>query len=93
VANFESFTRTEVRNTVSLRPAGALFIDRNNSLLLSLHVADIPDYFVHLNVYPNALPRAAAGVGFFTAISREGHWVAGISVAPFPLGFAAGTFP
>lgn len=92
VANFENSSATSVENVVKLKPTGALFIDRNNSLLGSLQVSDVKDYFIHLNVYPNGLFKIDPGIGFFTVLSRDGQWIAGLSVTKFPLGIATGTF-
>jgi hypothetical protein len=92
VANFENASATSVENVVKLKPTGALFVDRNNSLLGSLQVSDVRDYFIHLNVYPNGLFKTDPGIGFFTVLSRDGHWIAGLSVTKLPLGIATGTF-
>jgi hypothetical protein len=104
VANFENASTTQVENVVKLKPSAAVFVDRNNSLLASLQVSDVQDYFVHLNVYPGALTQGRLGstsadvfpllnrLGFFTVIARDGHWATGISLSGLPLGAAVTTF-
>lgn len=74
---------------VSIRPAFALFVDRNESLLASLHVADIRDYFIHVNLYPNAIGRTDPGIGLFAVVGREGQWLTGVSFTR-SLGFGVG---
>jgi hypothetical protein len=74
---------------VSLRPAGALFLDRDESLLASIHVADIRDYLVHMNLYPNAFLHTNPGIGAWTALGREGHWLVGLSFTR-SIGFGVG---
>jgi hypothetical protein len=101
VANFENASTTQVENVVKLKPSAAIFFDRNNSLLASLQVSDVKDYFVHLNVYPGALTQLSGGasvfsglqgLGSFTVIARDGHWITGISLSGFPLGAAVTNF-
>jgi hypothetical protein len=70
-----------VHNYVVFRPAGAVFLDRNDSLLLSIHVADVTDYTVQINMYPNAFVTTDPGLGAWTAIGQDGRWMAGISFA------------
>jgi len=74
---------------VTLRASGALFLDRNESLLASVQVADVQDYFVHVNVYPNAFVHTDPGVGFFAVVSKDARWMAGISMTR-SLGFGLG---
>lgn len=74
---------------VSLRPAGAIFVDRKESLLASIQVADIRDYFIHLNLYPNAIARSDPGLGMWTVLGREGQWLVGLSFTR-SIGFGLG---
>ena len=89
VASLENSSKTTIENVITTRPAAAIFIDRNESLLASMQVSDVADYFVHVNMYPNALFRSKPGIGLWTAMSREAHWLAGISFTG-TLGFGVG---
>ena len=39
---------------VDFVPTAAVFLDRRNSLLASLQVTNVDDYFIHFNIYPHA---------------------------------------
>lgn len=89
--NLENLGKNVVENTVQSVPAGAIFFDRKDSLLASLQIADVPDYFAHLNVYPNAFFWSDPGIGFFFALSRDAdRFATGISLTR-SLGFGVGT--
>ncbi len=75
-----------VENVVTFVPAVGVFIDRRGSLLASLKVADVPDYFVHAELFPGLVPRAK-WLGAFAAFARNGHFVAGVTTT---LGFGVG---
>jgi len=76
-----------VENTVSFVATGALFLDRNNSLLASLQVTDTDDYFIHLNVYPHAFTARGPALGGWGVVDRRGRLAAGIAIgSPFGLG-------
>ena len=70
-----------VRNTVDFARTAAVFIDRRNSLLASLQVTDVDDYFIHLNVYPHALTPRGPAAGFWAVIDRHGRAAVGISLS------------
>lgn len=92
IITLQNSDTTSLANVIASRPSGALFLDRNDSLLASLQVSDVSDYFVHANLYPNALFRSKPGVGFFAAASREAQWMAGVSfTGSLGLGVAVGT--
>lgn len=76
-----SSTFDERAITLVTRPTVAVFWDRNQSLLASVQVSDVQDYFVHVNVYPNAIVRSDPGFGLWTAVGRDGATVYGLSVA------------
>ncbi len=87
-------SKTSVENVIEFRPSGALFLDRRQSLLASVIVSDVQDYFVHINVYPNAFYWSEPGVGFWTAIERSGRFIVGLSlVQAFGLGVGLGPVP
>jgi hypothetical protein len=93
ITSLENSSTTTLENRITARPSAALFVDKNDSLLASLQVSDVADYFVHLNVYPNALFHTKPGIGFFGVVSREGKVMGGLSMTgTFGLGIGAGTF-
>jgi hypothetical protein len=69
-----------VENTIQFARSGALFLDRNESLLASVQVSDVRDYFVQLNVYPNAIVRTDPGIGLWTVVGRTGEVAWGLSI-------------
>jgi hypothetical protein len=91
VSFFENTAVNSVFNVVSVKPAAAIFVDRNESLLASFQISDLQGYFAHLNVYPNALFHANPGVGFWTVVSKSGHAIVGLAfTSTLGLGIAAG---
>ena len=76
-------------NNVNLAASAGLFVDRNESLLASLVVSNVSDYFISFNLYPNAIVRFQPGIGLWTAVSKNGHLLVGISVVR-ALGLGAG---
>jgi hypothetical protein len=92
----ESFVNTGgttvVQNVVRFAPSGALFLDRKGSLLAQLQVSDISDYFISANLYPNAFVQTEPGIGAWTAVGKDGKWLAGVSFThALSLGFGLGT--
>ncbi|MFC2086089.1 hypothetical protein ACFLQ9_00045 [Bacteroidota bacterium] len=77
------------QNTILTRTGIGIFYDRNNSLLASVVVGDVVDYFIHLNVYPGVVKFGNFSPGFWTVISRKGQMAFGIATT-FTLGFGAG---
>jgi hypothetical protein len=85
-------SQVDLNNTVDLAASAGLFVDRNESLLASLVVSNVIDYFVSFNLYPNAIVRFEPGLGLWTAVSKNGHFVVGLSaIRTFGLGAGAGT--
>ncbi len=64
------------------------FYDRNNSLLASLMLANVPAHRVRLNIYPGILRVGGLSPGFFVSGSSE--WVVGIYINLIPVGAAYG---
>jgi hypothetical protein len=92
VSHIDNTSNAAVLNVINIRTTGAIFVDRNESLLASVHVADVPDYTVQVNVYPNAFWHTDPGVGFFGVVGKDARWVGGISIThPFGIGIGAGT--
>jgi len=85
-------SQVDLYNTVDLAASAGLFVDRNESLLASLVVSDVIDYFVSFNVYPNAIFHFEPGLGLWTAVSKNGHFVVGLSaIRTFGVGAGVGT--
>jgi hypothetical protein len=82
-------SQASLENGVDLAPAAGLFVDRNESLLASLLVSNVQDYFINLNVYPNAFVHVGSGVGLWSAVSKNGAFVVGVSVVR-AMGLGAG---
>jgi len=72
-----STSKTNADNDVAFASQGGLFIDRNNSLLASLRVTNVQDYFVQFNLYPNAF--SVPELGLWTVVDKGGHFVTGLS--------------
>lgn len=51
--------------------AGGLFIDRNGSLLGSVHLSDISHRLLRVNVYPGVLGGVARNLGLWAVLSRN----------------------
>lgn len=81
-------------NTVSWAPSGGLFVDRNNSVLAALQVSNVQDYFVSFNLYPNAILRTDPGVGLWTVVDKQGHFIVGaVTTLTFGVGLGFGRLP
>ncbi|HYQ28238.1 MAG TPA: hypothetical protein VER04_13500, partial [Polyangiaceae bacterium] len=63
-------------NDVEFAPAAGIFVDRNNSLLASLKLTNVQDYFVQFNLYPNAF---SIPLGMWAVVDKGGQFVAGLS--------------
>jgi hypothetical protein len=82
-----STSKTNADNDVVFTPTAGLFLDRNNSLLASLRVTNVQDYFLQFNLYPNAF--AVPQLGLWAIIDKGGHFVSGVSFSQ-SLGVGAG---
>ncbi len=78
-----------VNNTVVFTPTAAAFLDRNESLLASVQVTDIDDYFVSVNLYPHAVFTRGPAAGMWTVIDKRGRPAIGVSFSAL-LGVGAG---
>jgi hypothetical protein len=84
-------SQVNLENEVSLATSAGIFVDRNESLLASLVVSNVSDYFISFNMYPNAILRFEPGIGLWSAISKNGHVLVGLSVSrAFGLGAGVG---
>jgi len=92
VSHLDSRTNVFVTDVINIKPTAAVFFDRRDSLLASVHVADVPDYFIQVNVYPNAFWKMEPGLGFWGVLAQDGRFMGGVSITKmFGLGVGAGT--
>ena len=77
------------QNTILTRKGIGVFYDKNNSLLASLVLSDVVDYFIHVNIYPGVVKFGNFSPGFWTVISRKGQMAFGIATT-YTLGFGTG---
>jgi hypothetical protein len=76
-----------VQNTVDFAPTAAVFLDRNNSLLASLQVTNVDDYFIHFNIYPHAITARGPAVGVWGVVDKRARVAAGFAIGrPFGIG-------
>jgi hypothetical protein len=71
----------KVQNTVVFTRTAAAFLDRRDSLLASVQVSDIDDYFISLNLYPHALFESGPAAGMWTVIDKRGRPAFGVSIS------------
>jgi len=64
-------------NEVEFAPAAGIFVDRNNSLLASLKLTNVQDYFLQFNLYPNAF--SVPELGMWGVVDKGGQFVVGLS--------------
>jgi len=76
-------------NDVEFAPAAGIFVDRNNSLLASLKVTNVQDYFLQFNLYPNAF--SIPSLGMWAVVDKGAHFVLGLSFSrSFGVGVGVG---
>ncbi len=76
-----------VENVVSFVPTGAIFLDRHNSLLASLQITNVDDYFIHFNIYPHAFTDRGPAVGVWGVVDKRARVAAGFAIGrPFGIG-------
>jgi hypothetical protein len=80
-------SRTNADNDVEFAKSAALFVDRNDSLLASVQITNVLDYFLKFNLYPNAF--ATPELGMWAVVDKAGHFVMGVSFTK-SLGVGAG---
>jgi hypothetical protein len=78
-----------VDNRVVFTRTAIAFLDRRDSLLASLQITDIDDYFIHANLYPHALTPRGPAVGIWTVVDKHARLAVGVSIALL-LGMGAG---
>jgi len=76
-----------VENVVSFVPTGAIFLDRHNSLLASLQITNVDDYFIHFNIYPHAFTDRGPAFGVWGVVDKRARVAAGFAIGrPFGIG-------
>lgn len=91
VATFSTIRDQLAYNVVTAKPAAAIFVDKDQSLLFSLEISDVDYDFARLNLYPNALFKMDPGIGFFASATRDRHFMGGLSLTrTFGVGAAVG---
>ncbi len=76
-----------VENVVNFVPTGAIFLDRHNSLLASLQITNVDDYFIHFNIYPHAFTDRGPAVGVWGVVDKRARVAAGFAIGrPFGIG-------
>jgi hypothetical protein len=82
-------TNTGVRvQSTTLIVSGAVFYDRNNSLLASLILGGARGYKMRLNVYPGVLPLGRHAPGFAVTLQDHNQFAFGINWSFTPIGLA-----
>ncbi len=67
-----------------------VFYDRNNSLLASLVISNVNDYFINANVYPGLLRIGKFSTGLWAVIDKKGYPAFGFATRyTFGLGLGA----
>ena len=65
--------------SIDPRPAGGVYLDRDDSLLVSVVVGYKAYNFVSVNVYPGVLPGRFASLGFWATMSQDREFSLGLS--------------
>ena len=71
----------KVENTVVFTRTALAFLDRRDSLLASIQVTDVDDYFVTLNLYPHAVFTRGPAVGMWTVVDKRARVAFGVSIS------------
>lgn len=91
VRSGERYTVNEIARQVSVTTplSFGIFYDKNNSLLASVQVSDVSDYFINANVYPGLIKIGDFSPGLWTVIDRRGYPIFGITTR-YTLGVGLG---
>jgi hypothetical protein len=80
----ESVDASVGKQTVSTVWNTGLFIDRNNSLLVSFFLSGLSDYTALLNIYPGVIHVGHMHFGCWVAASRQGKLTMGVNLLSLP---------
>ena len=91
VRSGERYLLSEVARQVSVTTpfSFGIFYDKNNSLLASIQVSDVSDYFINANVYPGLIKIGNFSPGLWAVFDRRGYPTIGISTR-YTLGVGLG---
>jgi hypothetical protein len=74
--------------TIATSWHAGIFYDRNNSLLASLVMSGVKEYFIMADVYPGVLQAGGFSPGLWTVIGRDGSFLFGLTTRyVFALGY------
>ena len=78
---FEQFTKQKSisERTIETGWLGGVFYDRNNSLLASVVLSGIKEYFCSIDVYPGIIKFDHFSPGVFTIIGLNGNLTLGVT--------------
>jgi hypothetical protein len=81
VRSGERYLLDEIARQVSISTpfSFGIFYDRNNSLLASVQVSDVSDYFINANVYPGLIKIGKFSPGLWAVFDRKGYPTIGIT--------------
>ena len=74
-------TTRRAANVVSFARTAGAYVDRRDSLLASLQITDVSDYFVTFNLYPHAVWRRGPALGAWTVVDKHAHVALGLSIS------------
>jgi len=80
VASYQNTVDGYLYTQIDAGTAAAVFIDRNDSLLFSLEIANVGFDFARANLYPNAFFKMDPSLGLWAATTNNGHPSFGISI-------------
>ena len=67
------------QESIEPRPAGALYVDRDDSLLASVVLGYNAHNFIGVNVYPGVLPGRFASLGLWATVTQSREFAFGLS--------------
>ncbi|HEX9108249.1 MAG TPA: hypothetical protein VF832_13495 [Longimicrobiales bacterium] len=67
------------RESIDVAWSGELYLDRRNSLLVSIQYSDRVDSGLQVNVFPGVLPGVLHPAGIWLGRSRQGQWNTGLA--------------
>jgi len=84
-----TYEKNPNQNTITTKRGMGFFYDKNNSVLASVILCDVVDYFCQVNVYPGLIKIGKFSPGLWSVFSRDGQAVFGISTS-YTFGFGVG---
>jgi hypothetical protein len=75
--------------TIETKLSGGLFLEKNNSLLASIQISDVHEYFINANVYPGVIRIKNFSTGLWANVAKDGNTSFGICTR-YTLGMGIG---